>query len=131
MFGYPTHSLKESQTLYLALNIKTEDLLKEGKSVIYDTNFNYQSDRNLMKSITDKCGADLKLIWVTTPKEVARSRALEHTHRDRNGYIITMSEKEFNHLCDHTEIPTEDEHPIKIDGTTFNEEDIRRKLKLN
>lgn len=131
MFGYPTHSQTESQTLYLALNIKAEDLLKEGKSVIYDTNFNYKSDRDLMKSIAEKCGADIKLIWVNTPKEIAKSRALEHTHRDRNGYIVTMSEEEFNHLCDHTEIPTEDENPIKIDGTKFNEKDIKKELKLN
>lgn len=131
MFGYPTHSLKESQALYDALNNRTETLLSEGKSVIYDTNFNYRSDRELMKSIANRHNAAMHLIWLTTPKEVAKSRALHHSHRDRNGYLVTMTEQEFNHLCDHTETPNEEELPIKIDGTKLDEEVINKLLELN
>lgn len=130
MFTYPTHSEEESQQLYKALDIRTEDLLKEGKSVVFDTNFNYFHDRELMRSIAEKYNAELKLIWVTTPKEIAKPRALHHTHRDHNGYMVTMTEAEFNHLCDHLEPPSEQEHPIKIDGNIFNEEDITQKLAL-
>ncbi len=130
MFTYPTHSAKESQTLYKALDIKTEELLKSGQSVIFDTNFNYRRDRNLLRSIAEKYGAQTKLIWLTVSPEIAKERALHHTHRDRNGYLVAMTEAEFNHLCDHLEPPTDDECPIRIDTTAINEEQLSSVLGL-
>lgn len=124
MFTYPTHSIQESQTLYKALDIKADMLLKSGQSVVFDTNFNYRRDRDLLRSIAEKNGAQTKLIWLNVSPEIAKVRALHHTHRDRNGYLVAMTEAEFNHLCDHLEPPEEDEHPIKIDTTDIKQEQL-------
>ncbi len=130
MFTYPTHSTKESQTLYKVLDIKTDELLKSGQSVVFDTNFNYRRDRDLLRSIAEENGAQTKLIWLTVSPEIAKDRALHHTHRDRNGYLVAMTEAEFNHLCDHLESPTDDECPIRIDTTTISEEQLSSVLGI-
>jgi predicted kinase len=130
LFGYPTHSVSESQSLYKALDIRAEELLKAGKSVVFDTNFNYRRDRDLLRSMAGRYGAETRLIWVVTPKEVAKPRALHHTHRDKNGYLVSMTEEEFNHLCDHLEPPSEDEQPIKIDASSIDFDELKTSLGL-
>lgn len=117
LFANPTHSFEESKQLYEILDEQTEELLAAGKSVIFDTNFNYHADRELLRQIADKHQATMVIIWLTTPRAIAKERALHHTHRDRNGYMATMTEAEFDRLTNHLEAPTEDEHPVKIDGS--------------
>src|SRR4051812_27656689 len=51
MFDVPTHSREESHILYDHLNERTAQLLKEGKSVLFDTNFNFYKDREHLRCI--------------------------------------------------------------------------------
>lgn len=130
MFDFPSHSKEESDQLYNALDIKTSHLLANGMSVIFDTNLNYFDDRQLLREIGRKNNANNLLIWLTTPKHIAKTRALHHTHRDKNGYIATMTEAEFEHLTNHLEKPTEIEQPIKIDGTKIDYQLVDSLLQL-
>lgn len=130
MFANPTHSTKESQKLYNNLDIKAKSLLISGQSVIFDTNFNYFRDRELLRAIAKQAQAEFKLIWLTTAKETARERALHHTHRDKNGYMLTMTNNEFEHLTNHFEAPTIDEQPLKIDGAQLDYLIIGQQLGL-
>ncbi len=130
MFVNPTHSTIESRQLYTLLDAKTEQLLNQGKSVVFDTNFNYRADRNLLKAIAERHHADTVIIWMTTPKETAKQRALHHTHRERNGYITSMSEAEFERLSNHLEEPDTSETAIQIDGTVIDLEKIDQLLGL-
>lgn len=130
MFNSPTHSIQESKRLYDVLDDKTERLLSEGKSVIFDTNFNYRSDRQLLRAIADKYGATTRLIWLTTPKNIAKARALHHTHRDHNGYPVTMTVAEFDRLSNHLEPPLSAEQAIKIDGSRIDLDSISAQLDL-
>lgn len=117
LFANPTHSFEESKQLYEILDDKAEKLLAAGKSVIFDTNFNYHADRELLREIANKHQATMVVIWLTTSRAISKERALHHTHRDRNGYMATMSEAEFDRLTNHLEAPTVEEHPILIDGS--------------
>lgn len=123
MFPNPTHSLEESNELYDRLNSQAEDLLKEGKSVIFDTNFNFYGDRQKLRDIADAVGAETVVVWVTTPKEVSRRRSVG-SHMERNGYPMTMSEEQFNAIVDKLEPPTKDEKIIKIDGTKLDRQAV-------
>ncbi len=76
MFDFPSHSKKESDQLYNILDKKTSHLLANGMSVVFDTNFNYFSDRQLLREIGQKNNANNLLIWLTTPKHIAKARAL-------------------------------------------------------
>ena len=130
LFGYATHSEQENNRLYELLDKKTEQLLSQGKSVIFDTNFNFHKDRLMLRNIADKYQAKTVIIWVNTPKDVAKPRALHHTHRDKNGYSVTMTEDEFERLSNHLEPPTDDEQPIIIDGSKLEEIDLNKTLNL-
>ncbi len=116
LYVNPSHSIQESEELYDLLDIKTKSLLTAGNSVIFDTNFNYFSDREKMRNIAKETHASTKLIWLTTSKTIAKERALHHTHRDQNGYLVTMTETEFENLSNHLEKPKSSERPIKING---------------
>lgn len=130
MFDEVSHSKAESDELYAYLNRQTDKLLADGQSVIFDTNFNYHKDREHLRAIAAKHGAETLIIWLTTPLEVARDRALHEHHRDRNGYDITMSADQFDQLVSHLEPPIENENFIKIDGTNIDTKAVKRHLGI-
>lgn len=130
MFDEVTHSKKESNELYTRLNGQADALLAAGKSVIFDTNFNYKKDRDHLHAIADKYGAKTHIIWMQTPRQVARERALHDTHREQNGYDTPMTDEEFNKLTDHLEAPTDNENFISIDGTNIDAEAVKRHLGI-
>ncbi len=116
LFPKPTHSLQESNQLYDQLNDAAEYLLAQGKSVVFDTNFNFYAARQKLRKIAARHGAETVVIWITTPAEVARERAI-CDHESRNGYTMTMTDEQFQAIVDKLEPPTRDEKIIKIDGT--------------
>src|ERR1700744_5282186 len=63
LFSNPSHSEAESSELYKQLNERVGKLLAEGKSVIFDTNFNYYSDRQLLREIAGRHHAKVLVIW--------------------------------------------------------------------
>lgn len=115
MFGDPTHSEEESVKLYDSLNRRAGELLAAGKSVVFDTNFNFRADRLKLREIADRTGADTLILWVTIPVDVARQRSVG-TGQRRNGYHTRMSEEHFDSIVSKLEPPAEDEKTIKIDG---------------
>lgn len=129
MFPEPTHSPEESQALYAHLNDQTERLLADGKSVIFDTNFNFRHDRDYLRSIADKCGAETVLVWAQAPLDVAKQRAV-HDSNLRNGYKAIMTEEHFDEIASKLEPPTADERPIIIDTSAFDPAAIKQRLGL-
>ena len=116
MFKEPQHSAQESRELYEHLNDQTAQLLRAGKSVIFDTNFNFRADRDYLRHIAEENDAKTVLIWLTTPVEIAHERA-SHSDTTRNGYTVNMTHQMFENIVCKLEAPTKDENPIKFDGT--------------
>ncbi len=129
LFANPTHELSESTALYKMLNGQTADLLRDGTSVVFDTNFNHFTDRQKLRDIADKAGAETILIWMITPLDTAKKRALDALNI-RNGYKNSMSEQQFTDIIAKFEAPTEHEKAIKINGTKLDEASIRQLLQL-
>lgn len=129
MFNQPTHSATENSRLYDYLNTLTSQLLSDGKSVIFDTNFNFLKDRQHLRDIANQADADTTVIWLTTPKVVAKKRAV-HTGTIRNGYSALMTAEQFETIASHLEAPNEDEKVIKIDGTKLDSRRVKRLLSL-
>lgn len=130
IFARPTHTPHESQELYQRLNAKTDRLLEEGRSVIFDTSFNYVKDRDYMRTIADKHGADLLIIWVKTPLELAKARALTPDHARDNRYPVMMSPERFAHISGSLEHPAHHEKPVIIDGTRIDRRYVAESLGL-
>lgn len=123
MFEQPVHSKEESLQLYDRLNQWAEELLKEGRSVIFDTNFNFYEDRQKLRDIAARHSAETTVIWMTTPKEIAKERAVYATI-SRNGYDAIMSEERFDQIVSKLEPPRENEKVIKIDGTKLDSQTV-------
>jgi len=130
MFADPTHSREESKLLYDKLNDETAAWLQQGKSVIFDTNFNFYDDRELLRRIAADNGAETKLIWVTTPRDVAHQRAVHESNDQVTRIFGNMPETDFQRIAGNLQPPRPDEQAIEIDGTNLNVDDAYRLLGL-
>lgn len=127
MFDRPVHDEAESTQLYEDLNRRADALLAEGKSVVFDTSFNHRGDRDLLRDIARRNGADTLVIWLTTPAAAARERAV-HANVVRNNYEFKMTPEQFDRIASHLEPPQEDEKIIKIDGLKFDPAELKSLL---
>jgi len=127
MFGQPTHSEAESLQLYDELNRRTEELLAEGHSVVFDTNFNFLEDRRKLHTIADRQNAETVVVWITIPENIGRHRAVDSGQK-RNGYHEQMTNEEFTRIIAKLEPPTKDEKIIKIDGTKLDRQTVLKLL---
>lgn len=130
MFNQVSHSKTESEQLYATLNARTDQLLAAGQSVIFDTNFNYRRDRDHLRSIATRNNADTLVIWMQTPLEIARQRALHGNHRERNRYDDVMTAEQFTDLICRLEPPAKNEVFITIDGSDIDKQAVARQLEL-
>ncbi|HSX37157.1 MAG TPA: ATP-binding protein [Patescibacteria group bacterium] len=129
--GPPNYTHQENMLLYQHLNEMTAELLRAGNSVIFDTNFKFRKDRDHLRQIARDHGAETVIIWLTTPKELAKHHATEEHHQHNHRIHGVMSAANFERLSEDTEWPEPDEKAIQIDGTKFTAKDIMKKLGLS
>jgi predicted kinase len=129
-FGKPTHSHKENLELYAELNKYTDELLSLGKSVVFDTNFNFYKDRQRLRDIASKHNAATKLVWVYTDKAIAKQRATANSDMQDTRILGDMSAADFERMANNLQTPQPDEEVIEIDGTQVNDDYIAKALKL-
>ena len=129
-FDSPTHSHDENIILYDALNHKAQTLLEEGKSVIFDTNFSFYKDRQLMREIAAQTNSKAVLLWVRTPKELAKQRATQNAHQQGTRILGDMPANEFERMSNNIQEPRQDEPYIELDGTKLSKEYVAEKLGL-
>ncbi|HVS58573.1 MAG TPA: ATP-binding protein [Candidatus Saccharimonadales bacterium] len=118
----------DSDELYRILNDRTAQLLQAGKSVVFDTNFNYRKDRDSLRQIATEAGATPVVLWLQTPKETAFHRAVTQTNGQR--MFVSMTHDDFERVASHLEAPGADEHPIVLDGTHVTAEYVKQNLGL-
>lgn len=134
MFGNPTYSADENKILYDELNRRTAELLSAGKSVVFDTSFNYRKDRDHLRTIARDNGAASVLLWVQTDKDIAHDRATQDAHLQETRALGNMHPDDFHRLSDKMEIPDSDEEYITVDGTIVAEayiEELLRKYRTD
>ncbi len=128
-FGEPSYSRSENLRLYSHLNEMTAELLKSGQSVIFDTNFNFYKDRQNLRAIASNHNANCHLIWVRTPKEIARDRAVDNAHKHADTRVLGhMPSDDFERMSSNLEEPHSDESYILVDGTKVTKEYIAKLL---
>jgi predicted kinase len=130
-FQKPTYSQTENTELYDKLNQQTDELLAAGKSVIFDTNFNFYKDRQKLRYIAANHGAQTVLLWVQTPVEIAKQRATIEAHKHDSRVFGNMTEQDFERLRSHLEEPKPEEQAITIDGTKVSADYLRSRLFKN
>jgi predicted kinase len=130
LFSEVSHSKVESHELYTRLNGQTNALLAEGKSVIFDTNFNFRADRDHLRQIAERFGVETVVIWVNTPRELAKKRAVEESHGRETRIWGNMPNKSFERLANNLQPPDDNENFITIDGTHIDAEAVKRQLGI-
>ena len=126
----PTFTPKEHDEVYRDLDTMCRQLLSQGKDVIYDANLNRRIHRQEKYEICQQTNAKPKLLWVQTPKEIAKTRATENGEIDPHRPFGNLDVAVFDRLAQEIETPTEDESYIVVDGTKITTEYIRTLLQL-
>lgn len=129
LFPNPTFTQAEHDELYRTLDGETERLLGAGKTVIYDANLNRYRHRQDKYEICKRTGAMPKLLWLQTPRNIAKERAV---HESRS-HLIPPGETPahmFERIVEVIEEPTPSEHPVPLDGTKITPEYIKAALGL-
>lgn len=130
LFGSPTYSHEENLKLYAILNKEVENLLHQGNSVIFDTNFNFYKDREKMRVMARGAGANCKLIWIVTPKSLAKERATKDAHAQDTRILGDMPPEAFDRMSNNLQPPRADEQPLELDGTKITPQYVAHKLAL-
>ncbi len=129
MFSEPKFTPEEHKTLYQYLDSKTKQLLSGGRSVVYDANLNRLKHRQEKYDICNQTGAKPLLIFVKTPKELAKERASD----DSRIHLWTKAESPhdmFERIANIIELPTNDEPYIELDGTKITDDYVQQALSL-
>jgi predicted kinase len=130
-YGKPSYSHEENMGLYHHLNQLTAELLEAGNGVVFDTDFRYRRDREHLRDIAREHQAKTVVVWVQTPKEVAKHRATVSPPDARTRALdIQMPTEKFEQLTHDLERPADDEETIIVDGTQVTREYIAKLLGL-
>ena len=120
MFPNPDYSQDEHDTVYKELNKRSEDLLQQGKSVVYDANLNRYAHRLEKYQLCERAGAKPVLLWIKAPRELARERAVMRGHQHLVPKDETF-ESMFDRVTSVIEEPQEDEPLYTLDGSNLQE----------
>lgn len=129
--GKPSYSHEENTKLYEAMNNNAAKFLASGESVIFDTAFNFYSDRQRLRKIAEENGAMCIILWLKTDRELAKERALSTQEQEIRPVGHHMKPGDFERMADSLEEPHTDETFIELDGTKISAEYIADKLHLN
>lgn len=127
-FVKPKHTHQENITLYAALNQEVQQLLHQGRSVIFDTNFNFYRDRQKLRTIAKIEGAETVVVWVKATKELARERATRQSHGKPTRVWGNMPVEHFERIAGGLEEPQPHERVITLDGTNVTEQTVAAAL---
>ncbi|HTH72170.1 MAG TPA: AAA family ATPase [Candidatus Pristimantibacillus sp.] len=127
LFPQPTYTQEEHDAVYDELNRRAEALLKEGKSVVYDANLNRYKHRLEKYEMCERTGAKAVLIWVQTPKDLARERAVMRGHHHLVPKDETF-ESMFDRVTNVIEEPREDEPLYTLSGDPLEESAVSELL---
>ena len=124
IFDNPVYDELEHSIVYHALDEILADLLKEGKSVIYDANLNRRIHRDEKYAIAKKTDADVITVYFKVPEELALRRLGEREHEIPKHKWRMSPEAVYHHIKRGLEEPGSDEPVVNFDsGVTFEEQD--------
>lgn len=130
LWPQPTFSQAEHDELYAYIDRTTEQLLAEGKSVIYDANLNHKIHREEKYAIAKKLNVQVQLVVIQTPAAVAHHRAVIDAEGRQNRVLGSMNEAMFQRLKSEIEWPDDDEPFLVLSGTEITEEYTVQALAL-
>lgn len=126
----PKFTKEEHTQLYEYLDEQTAMLLEAGKSVVYDANLNRLEHRQEKYTLAVETGAEVVLLWVKTPFEIALDRRVNETAHHHLVPKNETPETLFKRVASVIEEPLSNETFIELDGTKITSKYIAEKLQL-
>ncbi len=128
LFKKPQYTKKEHLALSVAMDRVAEELLLQGKSVIYDVNFSRRIHRERVQAIAERANAEYRLVHLVTSEPVALERLKvrgRNTEQDPELYR-PIDLQIFHRMKAEVEEPHSSEPVIKIDGESSFEEQLEQ-----
>lgn len=116
--------LYSNQLVFGALTYAARQILSAGHSVLYDSVATYRHERQEKYDMAAEIGADVVLVDIKVPREVAlqRMQQREATH-DQRQFHEEKAIGVLDHFTEVIEAPTDDEKVIYLDGqASFDEQ---------
>lgn len=128
MFAKPRYTQAEHDVVYATINQRAEELLANGKDVIYDANLNRFVHRAEKYELCRVVGARPVLFWIQVPEDIARNRAVMRAH-----HHLVPEDETFESMFDRVSSVLEEPRPGEpmtiIDGTEVNRDAVQKALE--
>lgn len=117
LFASPNYSKDENHVVTSLMNYMTGEFLNAGVSVVYDTNAMRASQRQALRNMAVKTGAETILVWLQIDPETAFARASRRDHRKSDDhYARDMDMRTFDTLNSGMQNPTTLERYVVVSG---------------
>lgn len=107
----------ERKTVLSEANYRIEDILWEDYPVIYDGNVNTREWQDQLKELTTRLNIPIVCIYIKTPTELSRERALKPRYGKTTKVWRVVSTKQFEDRLEEFTQPNHKENLIEISGT--------------
>lgn len=133
LFKNPQYTKEEHLALSKAMDRAAEELLLQGKNVIYDVNFNRRMHRERVRAIAERTNAEYRLVHVVTSESVALERLkVRGKNGSQDSELYRPIDLEiFHRMKDQVEEPGAMESVIWLDGkATFEQQLVQFKESI-
>lgn len=129
MFEHPTFTLEEHAMVYRTAGYIAEQHLAQGRSIICNANYHLRDRRNNMRQITQKLHAELCILWVRVPYELAKTRIQSRDHDIPKEKMVHPPLELLERMNEAFEAPSASEPYIIIDGAKPYQEQYQQFLE--
>lgn len=130
IWNIPEFTEAEHLQLYEYLNDQTLQLLRAGRTVVYDANLNRYAHRKEKYDLAGQLQINCRLVWIQTPPKLAKERRVEENITQLLPEGETAAEM-FDRIEKVLEEPRSDEPTVILDGTQITAEYVADKLQLD
>lgn len=117
IFESPRYDKQENQVLQQLMEYMTEEFLKAGMSVVYDTNAMRVSQRRHLRDLARKFHAEHVLVWLQIDPETALHRASKRDRRKSDDkYAVAIDSEIFDRIAGYMQNPNTTEEYVVLSG---------------
>jgi predicted kinase len=117
LFEEPRYDEQEEGIIKQLMDYMTEEFLKAGISVIYDTNMSRKAERHEIRELARKKHAKTLLVWFQLDPDTAYARIKKRDRRkSEDKYAFDYTESEFRHYASRMQHPMPTEDYVVVSG---------------
>jgi predicted kinase len=117
LFEEPRYDRQENELVMHLMNYMTEEFLKAGIPVVYDTNAMRLSQRRALRDLARRSKVESLIVWLQIDLESAFARASKRDHRKTDDkYAMKIDRSMFERLTSYMQNPNPTEEYVVVSG---------------